>query len=186
MLTAIGKIRPKIINAAGKYGPIAWRPLNYVLIGNNPAHRVQRGSISIAVIATLLAAIILASSGVQIFATGVGSNMSVTGATYLVTATPHTIKEGQSVNLTASVSHFIPKVTLTVEICVTEPNGHGTYCDTTHISTNSKGAGSVTLLFPKNFSHASTEYPGTYKVRATFSYVYGVVGHASTTFKVTS
>lgn len=166
-----------------KIAPKAWKPFNFVLLGNNPAKRVERASISIAVVAVLVVAIILAGSGISILANGFGNSINTSDASYHVRAMPSSIKQGASVHLIASVNNFIPNTMISVTITVKEPNG-AMGSKTVTLMTDKHGNGQVNVLYPDSFApSASTNSPGTYHVTATFAFVYSI-HTATTTFRV--
>jgi YVTN family beta-propeller protein len=172
LLTTIEKIAPK-----------AWKPFHFVLLGNNPTRRVERASISVAVIAVIVVAIILVSGGVSIFANGFGNSINTSDASYHVRAMPDSISEGASLHLIASVNNFVPNTQISVTITVKEPNG-ALGSKTTTLMTDKHGNGQVTLTYPDSFApSASTSSPGRYEVTATFAFVYSI-HTATTSFRV--
>ena len=165
--------------------PKAIKPFQFLVLGNNPSRRVERASISVVILLVLVIALVLASSGIQIFASGFGNTISVQSASFRITAAPGSLALGHSLTLVASVHHFLPSTLIQVTITVTGPHGvDGSR--TVSIFTNSRGDGSVSVGYPFAPPFAgtsSTSYLGEYLVTAVFAFVYSI-HTATTTFQV--
>jgi hypothetical protein len=179
-----------------KFLPRAWKPLNFLFLGSNPAHRMERASISVMAIFVVVVASVMASSGTPLFSAGFGNTVNVTYASYHVGANPDSIFTGNSLFITASVNSYIPRTTISVSITIVGPCSlspppppHPKHSQSPpscsgytvlgakelKLTTDSHGNGQVSIVYPllPPFSGtASTTKPGTYYVSATFSFVY--------------
>jgi hypothetical protein len=82
-----------------------------------------------------------------------------------ITFTPSTgrIQEGDTIDITVSISGGLASTTYSIDIKVTDPTGT-TFTESVSISTNSVGSGSTSKTYPTDFSGATTRYVGTYNV----------------------
>jgi hypothetical protein len=171
-----------LFSNVGKLGPSIMRPLNFIFLGKNPNRRAERLTISTAVIIAVISALILSSSGIQLFANGFGNTISPASASFTVKVNPSSIHVDHSVTISVSIRHFIPDTLVSVTITILAPGGK-TYTDNLKIETNGQGNARASVNFPSANFPGSTSQTGVYQVRATFACGYSIHS-ASTSFRV--
>jgi hypothetical protein len=82
-----------------------------------------------------------------------------------ITFTPSTgrIQEGDTIDITVSISGGLDSTAYNIDIKVTDPTGT-TFTTSASIATNTVGSGSTSKTYPTQFTGATTNFVGTYNV----------------------
>lgn len=169
------------------YTPRVTRFIGSVAAGNDRDRRGLRISLTAMLLLTVVTVVALSING-TLFATGVGSSLSVgLSDSVSIDAHPSTVSAGSSLTLMPKITHSFPNAQITVTMTVTGPAGSGVYgSKTIIITTNSAGNGLASVPYPFSspfIGNASTLSSGIYHVTASFMLVYPIAT-ASTTFTV--